>query len=119
MMSTVRFVEEGLTAIIRSVWSVIPVQRVSSALMALKDLSTIPAQRAPTVPLGQQWRNLVLLVSTVTVPKQQQPLIASPVQRTHSIIYSIKQLAFHVEAAHFLREARSCVPVVVRTDIFK
>ena len=78
--TSVRFVEEGHTAIIPSVWCVIPAQRVSSALMVLKDLTTIPAQRGPIVRLDQQWHNLVLLVPMVIVPKQQHPLIATPVR---------------------------------------
>lgn len=119
MICTARFVEEGHTGTIHSVWFVIPARQVSSALMALEDLSTIPAPRGPIVHLGQQWHSLVLLVSMVTVPRQQHPLIASHARRTHLLIYSIKQLVFHVEAALLRRKVSHCAPVVGRTDIFR
>ena len=86
MINTARFVDQGHTAITPSGWCVIPAQRVSSALMALKDLTTTPVQRGPIVLLGQEWHSLVLLVPMVTVPKQQRPLIASLVPKTHSLI---------------------------------
>lgn len=70
MMTTARFVEEGLTAIIPSVWCVLPAPRVSSALKALKGLTTTPVQRGPIVLLGQKCHSLVLLVTMVTVPEQ-------------------------------------------------
>ena len=86
MMMTARSVEEEHTAIILSGWCVIPALRVSSAQMALKDLTTTPVQKEPIVLLGQKWHSLVLLVPMVTVPEQQHLLIASPVRKTRSLI---------------------------------
>lgn len=104
-------------AIILSGWCVIPALRVSSAQMALKDLTTTPVQRGPIVLLGQKWHSLVLLVPMVTVPEQQRLLIASPVRKTPSLIQKIKQLVVRVEAALSQMKVRQSAPVLVRTDI--